>query len=437
MMVLSKFVSRTWLHSYLQSPIIGSMYYDRSQIKRLLEAADRRLTPGQRQKLSWEGANVYITKEFPDGQIVYVAVILQDEEDEYPDRVAYAMMRELQQSVEESLHAGRFDQKLKQPGDDCLSTECQAMITALCKKYDDHEAYDKLARVAAKTKAVQAVMKENIGEMLKKTENLNVLDEQAMAMEAEAMDYDEQAEDIKEYFWWKDCKATALIALVVVICIGVGVACCIQKCGKSSSSASSSLLQVAGEVAARDADVGTSRSGTSPSAATAGFLDEIKAAVTELESGFLSKIVGEPPRDEDQTHSQETPRINTREQFLGAEELSEVTSDPTSIAETPPPLPETPSFVPGKPKAKDAAFVETSSHVDEEREALASPNSFLRAAPPGGGGVHVHDEERARAQVKVKTTSPRAVGSLSGAVPAQRNVLAFGRGISSDASLVL
>eukprot|EP00392_Amoebophrya_sp_AT5.2_P005532 g5541.t1 len=400
------------------------MYYDRSQIKRLLEAADRRLTPGQRQKLSWEGANVYITKEFPDGQIVYVAVILQDEEDEYPDRVAYAMMRELQQSVEESLHAGRFDQKLKQPGDDCLSTECQAMITALCKKYDDHEAYDKLARVAAKTKAVQAVMKENIGEMLKKTENLNVLDEQAMAMEAEAMDYDEQAEDIKEYFWWKDCKATALIALVVLICIGGGVACCIHRCSKSSSSASSSLLQVAGEVAAR------------PSAATAGFLDEIKAAVTELESGFLNKIVGERPRDEDQTHSQETPRINTHEQFLGAEELSEVTSDPTSIAETPPPLPETQSFVPGKPKAKDAAFVETSSHVDE-REALASPNSFLRAAPPGGGGVHVHDEERARAQVKVKTTSPRAVGSLSGAVPAQRNVLAFGRGISSDASLVL
>ncbi len=60
------------------------------------------------------------------------------------------------------------------------------------------------------------MVRTNIGEMLKHTENLNVLDEQATAMEAEAMDYDEAAEEIKEYFWWKDCKVT-----IVLFCVGI------------------------------------------------------------------------------------------------------------------------------------------------------------------------------------------------------------------------
>ncbi|CAD7970204.1 unnamed protein product [Amoebophrya sp. A120] len=193
-------------------------------IKKLLEAADKRLTPGQRQKLEWDGATVFCMKEFPDGEMLYTILVINDEAEEYPERIAYGFLADLKKKVDDDMQAGHL---VDGPEDDSMSAQLAEFITQQALTYDDPGEYDKLARVQAKTKAVQQLMRGNIGQMLKNTENLNVLDEQTQAMEQEALEYDDTAEEIKDYFWWKDCRVTVLIiigimvlALIVLKCSG-------------------------------------------------------------------------------------------------------------------------------------------------------------------------------------------------------------------------
>ncbi len=128
--------------------------------KKLLDAADKRMTPGQRQKLAWQGSTVYCVKDFPDGKMCYIVLIMDDPDDEYPERIAYQFLSELKKLVEEQLFNGKLDQDLKRDGDDVLSDTLAYDITQLAIKFDDHNSYDKLSRITKKTAAVKQVQRE-------------------------------------------------------------------------------------------------------------------------------------------------------------------------------------------------------------------------------------------------------------------------------------
>eukprot|EP00392_Amoebophrya_sp_AT5.2_P005534 g5543.t1 len=226
-------------------------------LKRVLGAADRRLSPGQRQKIDWEGAQVFMMKEFPEGELLYLVVAMNepdaDDGGEYPERIANGLLQEVKKKYEEDLQAGRLEQVRNSPGDDGLSLRYKDFLTGLAQKFDDPMGYDKLARVQAKTTAVQQLMRGNIGHMLKQTEDLNVLDEQAAAMEQEAMEYDDAADEIKDYFWWKDVRVTLLIILILTIAVlllcwycGIFDLCKSKKEKKENKQPATSYLQRGG-----------------------------------------------------------------------------------------------------------------------------------------------------------------------------------------------
>ncbi|CAD7937940.1 unnamed protein product [Amoebophrya sp. A25] len=197
-------------------------------IKKLLKAAKSKMSAGQRQKLMWEASQVFVQLDFPKGGLLYVLICKKSAEtdEEYPERIAYAFLSEVMQYVEKNFARELQNQN---PGDVFLD-KMKDWLVERSEAFDDPDEYDKLARVKAKADAVKGVMKNNINAMLKNTENLNLLEEQAGAMAAEAEDYDDEAEEIKDYFWWKDCKVTLIIGFIVVVGLGLAIFCCISKC---------------------------------------------------------------------------------------------------------------------------------------------------------------------------------------------------------------
>ncbi|CAD7937942.1 unnamed protein product [Amoebophrya sp. A25] len=196
-------------------------------IKKLLKAAKTKMSAGQRQKLVWEGSQVFVQLDFPQGGLLYVVICKKASEadEDYPERIAYALLSEVMQHVETN-YAVELQQR--NPGD-VFSNDMADWLLERADAFDDPDEYDKLARVKLKADAVKGVMKNNINAMLKNTENLNVLEEQALDMAEEAKDYDEEAEEIKDYFWWKDCKVTLLIGALVIVMTALMIFCCCRE----------------------------------------------------------------------------------------------------------------------------------------------------------------------------------------------------------------
>mmetsp|Transcript_18014 Transcript_18014/g.45035 ORF Transcript_18014/g.45035 Transcript_18014/m.45035 type:complete len:282 (+) Transcript_18014:211-1056(+) len=216
-----------------------------SVVEKLLVAAPKRLAPGQRQKLSWENSSVFVQLQFP-GEFLYVVICKHDESvdppEPYSERIAGSFLKEMMDHVDQNFgkQIGTFDPS--KDSSDPFSSGMAQWLTQQAAKFDNPEEYDKLTKLQAKTDAVKHVMKNNINQMLKNTENLNILEEDAEKMAEEAEDYEEDAEEIKDYFWWKDCKVTMLIAFVALVCIALMVWCCYEKCIKKKSSDSSFLV---------------------------------------------------------------------------------------------------------------------------------------------------------------------------------------------------
>lgn len=224
-----------------------------SVVEKLLVAAPKRLAPGQRQKLSWENSSVFVQLQFP-GEMLYVVICKHDEgadpPEPYPERIAGSFLKEMMDHVDQNFgkQIAVFDPS--KDSSDPFSGGMASWLTQQAHKFDNPEEYDKLAKLQAKTDAVKHVMKNNINAMLKNTENLNILEEDAEKMAEEAHDYEEDAEEIKDYFWWKDCKVTLLIAVLALVVVGLMVWCCYEKCiRKKGGEKSSSFVQMSGALA--------------------------------------------------------------------------------------------------------------------------------------------------------------------------------------------
>lgn len=195
----------TWAHQELE----GRNHTEETFTK-ILHAAKVRLAPGQRQRLMWENSTVSIMLNQPAGDIMYGIV---SSSFEYPERLAYQCLTELAQHVETEYGA---DLNAYPPQG---LRVCEATMGRLAGKYQDPASFDKIARLQHKTGQLKDVMKGNIKEMVANTEKLDILQDDAQDMEVTANEYNEKSKEIKNYFWWKDCKMLAVVGCLATVLV--------------------------------------------------------------------------------------------------------------------------------------------------------------------------------------------------------------------------
>lgn len=198
----------------------------------------KNMQPGQRQKLSWDKNDVFFVLDFPEGAYLYMCIIPKDME--YPQRLAYAFLTEIMNFVYDFVEQRQINNNLDDETWDSLSHVLANPITELAIKYDDPIEVDKIERLKGKTDAIKDLMKENVHHMLANLENLDTLQEDAKAMQDEAQEYSEKAEEVKDYFWWKDCKLTLIIIGIVIVIVGVAVLLLFKPCNSSGKPAETS-----------------------------------------------------------------------------------------------------------------------------------------------------------------------------------------------------
>lgn len=87
------------------------------------------------------------------------------------------------------------------------------------QRYQDPVAIDKLAAVQKKTDNLRSLMQSNIRDIMKNTEQVEVLQGEVEDMETTARDYKSKATELKNYYWWKDTQLQLLIAFAIVVVI--------------------------------------------------------------------------------------------------------------------------------------------------------------------------------------------------------------------------
>lgn len=185
----------SWAH-----PDLNNKEGTEETFSKILHAAKVRLAPGQRQRLMWDNSTVSIMLNSPEGDLMFGIVTSSAD---YPERLAYQCLGEL-----ETYH-----------GEHGLE-DIQQEMARLSGKYQDPAEFDKLAKLQEKTNALKGVMKDNIKGIVKNNQRLSILQEDAQDMQLGAQEYNEKSKEIKDYFWWKDCKVVAIACVVMALVVG-------------------------------------------------------------------------------------------------------------------------------------------------------------------------------------------------------------------------
>jgi len=93
-------------------------------------------------------------------------------EKHYPERVAFDMLRQLKKDFAEA-HGSEG----KTAAENALSKPAKKWMSAVCSKYDDVAAIDKVAGVQAQVDDVKMTMEDNVQQMLRQHEKLEDLED--------------------------------------------------------------------------------------------------------------------------------------------------------------------------------------------------------------------------------------------------------------------
>ena len=98
---------------------------------------------------------------------------------------------------------------------------CAQMLQKLCVKYDNLIEVDNVAAVNRKIDSVKLVMLDNIGEALKNTEKIDLLNEQAQELSKQSGVFRDGAKDLKNKMWWKNMKVMIILFIIniaILVC---------------------------------------------------------------------------------------------------------------------------------------------------------------------------------------------------------------------------
>jgi hypothetical protein len=102
-----------------------------------------------------------------------------------------------------------------------LSKPAERVILPLLTRYSDVENVDKLAKIQAEVDRASNKMQDNIVQVLANKEKVDVLEDKARDLEAQAKVFDRRATSLKRTMWWKNCKMWLACFLVMAFVIGV------------------------------------------------------------------------------------------------------------------------------------------------------------------------------------------------------------------------
>ena len=95
------------------------------------------------------------------------------------------------------------------------------MLQKLCVKYDNLIEVDNVAAVNRKIDSVKLVMLDNIGEALKNTEKIDLLNEQAQELSKQSGVFRDGAKELKNKMWWKNMKVMIILFIIniaILVC---------------------------------------------------------------------------------------------------------------------------------------------------------------------------------------------------------------------------
>lgn len=156
----------TLLGRYSHETTLSDQNYTEETFRKILHAAKFRLRPGGRQKLVWGSSTVSILVSFPEGDVLYGVV---SSSFDYPERLSYQLLNEVAAQVEKEFSSTQIAQARE------LSLSRTIDLSRLLKAYQDPVSIDKIAAVQAKTNNLRTLMQANIRDIMKNTEQVEVL----------------------------------------------------------------------------------------------------------------------------------------------------------------------------------------------------------------------------------------------------------------------
>jgi len=188
--------------------------------KRLLEASKAKLAPGQRQRLQWGNGSVCCLLDM-QGESLYCLITAQME---YPERLAYQLLNELNQHV----YQNHGQEVASSPNGisylDCkpcaLNRPLQPFMEKLIRQYEDPKSFDRICMLTTKTNVVRSVMQDSVRKVVETGESLQELELKAGRMSEQSRQFSTTSREVRRHFWWKNkklCIAGGLVVGIVVI----------------------------------------------------------------------------------------------------------------------------------------------------------------------------------------------------------------------------
>lgn len=179
--------------------------------KRLLEASKAKLAPGQRQRLQWGNGSVCCLLDM-QGESLYCLITAQME---YPERLAYQLLNELNQHVYQN-----HGQELTSSEAYALNRPLQPFMEKLIRQYEDPKSFDRICMLTTKTNVVRSVMQDSVRKVVETGESLQELEAKAGRMSEQSRQFSTTSREVRRHFWWKNkklCIAGVLVLAIVVV----------------------------------------------------------------------------------------------------------------------------------------------------------------------------------------------------------------------------
>jgi len=182
---------------------------------KLLEASRYKLAPGKRLRLAWGEGSVCCQLD-ERGEILYSLVTASLD---YPERLAFQLLNELQDSVRQRLSPEEVTNMTSLPHESVIISKMQDLLA----NYRDPRRADKLADLYTKTRLVKGATEQSIRNVLKNSEPISSLEIASQEMDMNGRQFQNNAQNLKKHFWWKNVSFMAGMGLAGVLFLVLGI----------------------------------------------------------------------------------------------------------------------------------------------------------------------------------------------------------------------
>jgi vesicle-associated membrane protein 7 len=86
---------------------------------------------------------------------------------------------------------------------------------------EEYNGNDNLSLVQNQLEETTNIMLKNVESVLERGEKIEILAEDAIRINSEAIKYGKSARNLRKRYWWKDCKLKIMIAVVILIVLTI------------------------------------------------------------------------------------------------------------------------------------------------------------------------------------------------------------------------